>query len=231
MVLNNLSQSFVIYFGMNYFYPEVNDHWLPVIKKMYLPYRTVEDFMNSQIQTITFPAIDMPAVTQGHWQYENYKRNGKTLDQLTQKDSTGNITFKLTESYISYFIMREQLDLYLKYYDIQELYFSPIAVSLLDDAGIETVSYRYVQVTPISLSELSLSYAARLGTYSTFSMSFRFNFFEILYRDLDTGKLELINKYKMINEQTERTISSTAKAHSEAESSYSGRATKIRIIG
>lgn len=203
MVLNNLSQSFVIYFPQNFFYPDVNDNWLPLIKRMYLPYRTTEDFMNAQIQTISFPSIAAPAVTQGRWQYEIHKRNGKELDQLFPKEPI-NITFKLTESYMSYFIIREQFDLFLKYFNIQPLYWAPITVSLLDDAGMETISYRFVQITPTNLSDMSLSYAARLGTYNTFSLGFHYNYFEIWYRDPETGKLQLHHKYDMVREKNQK---------------------------
>lgn len=193
----------VIYFGFNWVYPDVNDIWQPVIKRMYLPYRTTEDFLNAQIQSITFPSFSAPAVTQGRWQYEIHKRNGKEMDQLFPKEPI-NLTFKLTESYISYFIIRQQFDLYLKYFDIQPLYWGPITVSLLDDAGLETISYRFKEITPTNLSELDLSYAARLGTYNTFSIGFHYNYFEIWYRDAETGKLELGHKYKMIQDKNQR---------------------------
>jgi hypothetical protein len=47
MVLNNLSQNFAIWLSPNTFYPEVNDLWKPLFKRLYLPYVTVEDFFNS----------------------------------------------------------------------------------------------------------------------------------------------------------------------------------------
>lgn len=205
MVLNNLSQSMVIYFGLNWFYPEVDNHWGSTIKRMHLPYRTVEDFMNSQIQSITFPGFNAPATTQGLWQYEIHKRTGKELDQIFPREPI-TLTFKLTESYISYFIMREQFDLYLKYIDVQALYWCPITVSLLDDAGMETISYRFEQITPTNLSELDLSYAARLGTYNTFSLGFHYNYLSIWYRDPTTGKLELSHKYDMTRDSRQKDI-------------------------
>lgn len=181
---------------MNWAYPEVNEHWLPVVKRMHLPYWTVEDFMNAQIQSISFPGINAPSVTQGLFQYEIHKRNGKELQHLFPKEPI-NITFKLTESYISYFILREQFDLYLRYVDVQALYWSPITISLLDDAGMETINFRFEQITPTNLSELELTYAARLGTYNTFTLGFMYNYFSINYRNPETGKMELIHRYSM----------------------------------
>ncbi|MBO6272620.1 hypothetical protein J6O48_07550 [bacterium] len=58
---------------------------------------------------------------------------------------------------------RHQYMLFLKLGLLTELYMPNITVSLLDDGGFETVSYCYQQLTPTSLSDLSMSYAARLG--------------------------------------------------------------------
>jgi hypothetical protein len=78
-------------------------------------------------------------------------------------DKQLTLTVKTTESYISYFIARHQYQLFLKLGELTPIYMPNITVALLDDGGFETVSYCYQQLTPVSLSDLSMSYAARLG--------------------------------------------------------------------
>lgn len=56
---------------------------------------------------------------------------------------------------------------------------SPITISLLSDGGFETVSYTFRNLTPVSLSDLSFSYAARLGNFTTFSVSFQYNYYDV----------------------------------------------------
>ena len=55
MVLNNKPQMFTVFFPSNFFYPEVNKKWELIIEKMRLPYQSIDDFMNAQIQSVTFP--------------------------------------------------------------------------------------------------------------------------------------------------------------------------------
>ncbi len=193
MVLSNLSQMFVIYFSPNYFYPEVVDRWLPIIRRQTLPYVNLEDYMNAQIQSIDFPALSMQVVEQQMQNYKLVKRAGKQTDMLMDKNLT--ITMKLTESYTSYFIMRQQMDLYYKMIHTKGLYWSPIMIDLLDDQGHAIITYEEEQITPESISELPLSYAARLGSYNTFTLGVRYNFFNIWYLDAASGKMKKEYEY------------------------------------
>lgn len=190
MILNNLSQQFTISFDFNSFYPEVEELWMPILKKNGYPWLTIEDFVAGQIQSLDFPGFNAQNVTQQIGHYKNTKRTGFELDAQMEKNIS--ITFKLSESYITYFILRQQFELYLKYYSVKDLYWNPIRMSLLDDAGFETITYSFNQITPSSISNISLSYAARVSQYNTFSMAFAYNFFDIWYRDPVNSKLERI---------------------------------------
>ena len=132
MLLNPLSQNFVIWLPANFFYSEVVKLWTPVFKRMFLPYLTIEDMFNSQITNLSFPSVNSNAVTQQSQNYQLTKRSGRQLDQDMGKDLT--LTIKLSESYMTYFIARQQMDLYLKYGSNQkELYFPQINVTILDE--------------------------------------------------------------------------------------------------
>ena len=60
---------------------------------MRLPYQSIDDFMNSQIQTVTFPSANLETSTQQRGQYEVTYPGGKELEPLISKDLS--ITFKL----------------------------------------------------------------------------------------------------------------------------------------
>lgn len=181
MVLNNKPQMFVVSFPSNFFYPEVKERWAPIVERMRLPYQSVDDFMNAQIQTVTFPSLQMPLATQQRGQYEVGYYGGKELEVLIGKDL--NITFKLTESYLSYWIMWDQLDVYLHYVndyrDKKPCWMEPIQLSFLSDAGFELVQFTFREITPTSLSEINLSYAAQIAAYNTFTLGLHYNVFAI----------------------------------------------------
>lgn len=182
MLLNPLSQNFVIWFPANFFYPEVNKLWKPVFKRMFLPYVTLEDMFNSQITQVSFPSVQSETVHQGLQNYALAKRAGKTLEQQMSKTLT--LTIKLSESYMTYFIARQQMDLYLRFGENQkDLYFPPINITILDEGGFENITYTYYQLTPTSLSDFDMSYSARPGSFTTFTWGFTYNYFDIYYRD------------------------------------------------
>ena len=189
MLLNNLDQNFVIALDYNWFYPDVTQKWMPLLERMSIPYVTLEDFFNSQITAINFPGFSAPTVKQQGRLYPLQKRGSQQEDMVIDKTLT--LTVKATESYISYFVARHQFQLFLRLGQLTPIYMPNITVALLDDGGFETVSYQ--QLTPTSLSDLSMSYAARLGQFNTFTWSFTYNYFDVYIRN-GNGERELVSK-------------------------------------
>lgn len=180
MVLNNKPQLFRISFPSTFFYDSVCEKWGPIINKMRLPYQTVADFMNSQIQSLSFPGVNLSNPEQGRIQYKVMYPTGKELEPLVEK--TLNLTFKLTESYLSYWILWDQMDYYLHYGDIVErepIWMEPISLAFINDAGFELTEFLFRDITPVSLSEINISYAATVASYNTFTWSLHYNVFEV----------------------------------------------------
>lgn len=131
---------------------------MPVLKRRYLPYNTLEDFINAQITSVNFPGINSSPVTQTIGHYTIQKRPGTAVDS-TGVSKNITLSIKNTESYIAYFVLRQQMDYFLKIGSeakVGQLYMPDIVISLLDDGGFETVSYVLRQLTMTSLSDLSL---------------------------------------------------------------------------
>ena len=174
MVLNNKAQMFSVWFDDMYFYPEIEEKYTKTLNKMKLPYMSVSDFMNAQLQTIIFPGVNIdPAIQQRH-QYEVAYTTGKELDAIIDKNLT--LEFKLTESYLSYWILWDQIEMYLKYNEIRECWWDPINLTFLNDAGFELRTMQFQQISPISLSELNLSYKSQVSSYNTLKLLLRYNY-------------------------------------------------------
>ena len=180
-VLNNKPQMFVIQFPSNFWYQEVIDTWKPMVKRMKLPYESLDDFMNQQIQAVTFPSTNIELATQQRGQYEIAYATGKELEPEIGK--TLNITFKLTESYLSYWIFWHQIDLFLHYVDNfkykKPCWMEPVKLAFLSDAGFQLLEFTFWEITPTNTSELKLSYAATVASYNTFDIKLRYNRFDI----------------------------------------------------
>ena len=103
-----------------------------MLKRRYLPYNTCEDFINAQITQVNFPGANTQNPSQNIGPYNVQKRPGLSLDQVVQKSLT--LSIKNTESYIAYFMMRQQFDMFLKFGEkMKDLYMGNLVISLLDD--------------------------------------------------------------------------------------------------
>jgi hypothetical protein len=181
MILNAVNSMFTIWFPPHFFYPSVVKKWEPVIKRLKLPYQTTEDFFNSSIQSITFPSIELNSVTQQQSQFEISYKGGKELEPVF--DKTLDVVFKLSEGFITYWIIFEQIEEYLKY-DSREsnVFWPPMYVSFLDMHGFELVAFEFNKVVPTGLSSFDVSYATTAADFNTFTLGLKYNRFNIKRR-------------------------------------------------
>jgi hypothetical protein len=179
MLINSLSNQFVVVFPKNFFYPEIHTRWTPIIKRLKLPYESVEDFINASVQNITFPAVDLPTAEQQQSQYKIAYRGGKELEAVLDKNLS--ITFKLSEGFISYWILFEQIEKFVEYSD-RVPFWPPMFVSFLDHHGFELVEFTFTKLIPTSLSQFEISYATTAAEFNTFSMNIKYNRYTIKRR-------------------------------------------------
>jgi len=181
MVLNNKQQMFTFYFPSTFWYPEVIETWTPLVERMKLPYMDLCDFMNAQVQQVRFPGATLQTAMQGREQYEVMYPSGKELE--TEINKTLTVTFKLTESYLSYWIIWDQIDRYLhyenQYRDHKECWMEPVKLGFLTDSGIQLIDFTFYEISPTNLSELNMSYAATVASYNTFTVDLHYNRFTV----------------------------------------------------
>ena len=182
MILNNLSNQFVVRFPKGFFYPEIRKKWDPVVERLKLPYMNLEDFINACVQSISFPSVELNNVSQQQTQFEIQYRPGKELEPLLEKNLT--ITFKLTESFLSYWILFDQIEYFLAYEQTVP-FWPPMYVSFLDHKGFELVVFSYEKIVPVNLSQFEISYAQSAAQFNTFTMGIRYNRYNILRRISD----------------------------------------------
>lgn len=177
MLLNSLNNQYIIKFSKTFFYPEIHERWTPIIKRLKLPYESIEDFINSSIQSLNFPSVELPTVEQGQQQFKIAYRNGKELEPLFDKNLT--VTFKLSEGFITYWILFEQIELFMNVYNVKKTFWDPMYVSFLDHHGFELIAFTFNQITPTSLSQFDISYATTTAEFNTFTLNLRYNRFKI----------------------------------------------------
>jgi len=186
LILNALSNQFLVKFQSSFFYPEIHDRWTPIIKRLKLPYENLEDFMNAAIQSLNFPAIDLPFIEQPQQQFKIAYRPGKELEPLFDKNLT--LTFKLSEGFITYWILFEQIELFVQVFQVKKPFWDPMYVSFLDHHGFELVAFTFEKIIPTAMSQFDISYATTAAEFNTFTLNLRYNRFKIQRRINDAIK-------------------------------------------
>jgi len=180
MILNARQNQFIIYFSPTFFYKEVQDQWLPIINRFKLPFTGVSDYINSCIQSVTFPAIDILLDTQQESQYKITWRGGKEIEPIF--DKTLIFTFKLSEAYTSYWVWYQQIQQFLQYANGEKPFMDDLYLSFLDHNGFEIVNFRFKQLTPSNVSQFEISYALTSAEFTTFNITFKYNRFDVTYK-------------------------------------------------
>ena len=176
MILNSLNNQFVIRFPANFFYPEIEKKWTPVVRRLKLPYESLEDFINATIQSVSFPSIELDLAQQQQGQRLIKYRPGKELEPLLERNLT--VTFKLSEGFISYWILFEQVQLYLDYRETSP-FWPPMYISFLDHHGFELLEFSFNKIVPQNLSQFEISYATTAAEFRTFTMNLVYNMFTL----------------------------------------------------
>ncbi len=178
MILNARQNGFLFTFPKGFLYDSVIEKYQSYINRMPIPYDTVNDFINSTIQSINFPTLrtidSVEQIRPGGFK-QTYK-SATTLQNLIQRDFS--VSFKLGEGFINYWVIYENI---IKFLDFQnrEEYFPDFRLLLLDNDGIIMASVILQQPIVTSLSEIQLNYSSTTPQFSTFTVGFRCNYVNV----------------------------------------------------
>lgn len=178
-ILNAKLNQWAIWFPQDFFYPEIRERWTPIVKRLKLPYLSLEDYFNSTVQSITFPEVTLNTVTQPQTMFQIRYRNGKELEPILDKNLT--VTFKLTEGFITYWMLFDQIELF-QFYSEKAPFWPSMYVSFLDHHGFELMTFEFQKIVPNSLSQFNVSYATVAADFNTFTLNMSYNRYKISRR-------------------------------------------------
>jgi len=181
-ILNAKLNQFSIWLPQDFFYPEIRARWTPVVKRLKLQYQSLEDFVNATIQSVTFPEVVLAPVIQPQTMFQIKYRGGKELEPILDKNLT--ITFKLTEGFITYWMLFDQIELFQRY-SLRKPFWPSMYVSFFDHHGFELLSFEFQKIIPTSLSPFNVSYATVAADFNVFTLNVTYNRFKIARRLTD----------------------------------------------
>ena len=172
MIINSRSSNFLFTFPKGFFSQCIIDKYTPYIKRNYLPYDTLENFMAAQIQSVTFPTISMEPVqqTRNLGKRQEYKNSVPIADLFTRDLE---VTFKTLDGYINYWIFLENAIDYLSF-ENKQLYFDDLQMRFLDQEGRVVLTTQYKGTYFKGMTEVTLSYSDNNPDFKTFTASFGF---------------------------------------------------------
>lgn len=174
MILNARANSFYFVFPKGFFPDAIQSKYFEYIKSQSLPYDTLTQYMNSTIQSVTFPSLQLDSVTQT-------RPLGKTITYQSATPiqnlfSQGfNVTFRMASGFINYFVMLETMLTHLNFKN-PDLFVENLPLQILDNNGNVITTAQFKGVTLGSLSELNLNYTQNAPTPTTFTAGFNYNY-------------------------------------------------------
>lgn len=177
MILNARANSFYFVFPKGFFPSGVQDKYFQYIKNQSIPYDTLTQYMNSTIQSVTFPSLQASSVTQT-------RPLGKTI---TYQSSTPiqnmfsqgiTVSFRMAEGFINYFVMLETILEHLNFKN-PNLFVENLPLQVLDNNGNVISTIQFKGVTVASISELTLNYTQNAPAPTSFNVGFNYNYLGI----------------------------------------------------
>ena len=179
MILSSKNNNFIVTFNRGFFYPNIVEKYETYLKRLPIPYENLHDYMTASIQAMSFPALTAEPVEQILYEDNYTSKGGLRLERYLNREF--NLTFKLYEGYINYWVM---FDMFRAYYDLdnKDAFLPDITLQFLDATGFEFMSVQFHQILMTSISELELNYSSNSADFKTFNMNFKYNYIKIQKR-------------------------------------------------
>lgn len=177
MYRNTKSNLLYLRFPNGFLPKEVEEKYSVLLKQYQLPFRTVAEYINSLIVNISFPNMSYTSIQQDHKRGPRNFRPGTDVHREIDKNFT--IEMRLTEGYISYFILMEIFIYWNENDNYQHQYLPDFIIKTLNLRGYEMATIKYSEVLFTGFGDLSLSFSEVDPSFNTFSLDFGANVIEI----------------------------------------------------
>lgn len=142
-------------------------------------HNSVVDYLNSTIQSITFPSITFPVVSNPQnlmRKQIKWKTVGNVYDMF---EDSATVTFLNVDSNINYIILIDLLTTH--YCNVEQAYDNPLIITVLDENKNALFHIQYRDVIWTGLSDNTFAFNDMSIQNKTFTMTFTFNFIDFEY--------------------------------------------------
>ena len=179
MILNSRSNLYNFKFPRTFIPQSIIDKYKPYLNKM--PGNIISepiDYINCAIQGITVPGISFDPVQETPNDGTiMYKRGYVPVQNLINREFS--VEMQLLDGFINYWILTDTL---LYYYDrsTERPYTDDLKLQILDAEGLHVMSAVFEKPIMKSINELSLNMSSNVAEFTTFSVDFTYNKFNLI---------------------------------------------------
>jgi len=178
MLINSKNSNFYFVFPRGFFPKSVTEKYLPYLKKQPTAYDSIDQLMNSSIQSITFPSLNATTVEQVRYLGKKVSYKGATpIQDLFSRDFT--ISFRNVDGYVNYFIMLDTL-LYFLNFKNPDQHVMDFVLRTMDNQGNIVTSVSFKESILTSISNLEFNYTQNSPQNSSFNLGFTCNYIDII---------------------------------------------------
>jgi|TARA_B110000977_G_scaffold197329_1_gene279588 hypothetical protein len=179
MILNSRNNLFNFKFPRTFIPEEVAIKYRKYLDRM--PGNLVSepiDYVNYSIQGISIPGINFEPVQQSPNDGTiTYHRGSSPIQNTIERQFS--IDLQLLDGYINYWIMQDTL---LYYYSkgVKEPFINDLKLQVMDSEGIHVMSAVFEKPIMNAISELELNMSSNVAEFTTFTLNFYYNKFNII---------------------------------------------------
>lgn len=178
MILNSRNNLFNFKFPRNFIPEEVAEKYRPYLNRMPGNLLTEPiDFVNYSIQGISMPGMSFDPLEQTpNDGTVTYHRGSIPIQNTVERQFT--LELQLLDGFINYWIMQDTL-LYYYSKNVRKPFLEDLKMQILDSEGIHVMSAVFEKPIMNSITELELNMSTNIAEFSTFSLNFYYNKFNI----------------------------------------------------
>lgn len=189
MNLNTLNNQFYFQLPLDFIPADYDERYMKMLSANRKLYSSVIDYLNSSIQSISFPSIKFPLVSNPQVlkrKMIKWKSVGNIYDMF---DDSITVTFANVDSNLNYIMM---LDCLMNHYlNVEQPYDKPLIITVIDRNRKALYHIQFRDVIWTGMSENQFAFNDQVLQNKTFTATFAYNFIDFEYvadkTDIITG--------------------------------------------
>jgi hypothetical protein len=184
MRISSQNSAFIFQFPVDFVSARLYARFQRFLDSKHMPYDNVLDYLNSTIKEIVFPSVSYENVEQ-RIKYGKKRSFRPATNVLDTFQPELDITFRSVDSHMNYFMMEDILQ---EFYQTAKRHWIPFfSLHILDTNGDLLYTVIFKDNLLKTLSEQRLTYQNQDFSEKPFTMTFKFNYLDILYEIKDNN--------------------------------------------